>query len=459
MGSLIEGADLEPHRRLRQAARPALEAVPNVKTVVPMGISGALVTSGNTDRPRAERAARLCTASATRPRRRGADGLDDARSPTRRPTSARSSRCCRPTWQGHASVQDEKAMRPGGRGRGRAGRLRRVLGRVRPRSARAARVPGEPHRAPGHRRGHVVPALRRAPTSSLPQVLRPHEDRRRARHPAGAARLPVRQVHLRGAGQAEDRAPARQDQGGPRRPQARPSPTTRSCSGSCARTAAAGARAAAAARRPQDRRCSAASCRRSSASERGRRRQAAGRVLQDGRRQLRRAATSSSTTSWRRCWSSTGCGSATRSTIKAFTKSGYVQSVNLQGLRHLQLPGAREVAAGRRAQPDGPGLLPRALRLPDRRQDRRRSPRCKAAAGAKEVTRENAEAELFGSQWTTDAPTRRRGHRRGHARDRRRRRPRRGLAGRLRPGGAGSARVYDPKRARSRAWCSTPPSS
>jgi hypothetical protein len=43
--------------------------------------------------------------------------------------------------------------------------------------------------------------------AAFAQVVRPHEDRRRHHGPAGQARLPVFQVHVRRAGEAEDRAP------------------------------------------------------------------------------------------------------------------------------------------------------------------------------------------------------------------------------------------------------------
>ena len=47
------------------------------------------------------------------------------------------------------------------------------------------------------------------------------------------------------------------------------------------------------------------------------------------------------------------------------------------GLRHLPVPGAGEVDAGRRAQPDGHGVVPRALRLHERARSWRRSRRCR----------------------------------------------------------------------------------
>ena len=55
-------------------------------------------------------------------------------------------------------------------------------------------------------------------------------------------------------------------------------------------------------------------------------------------------------------------------TIKAFTRSGYVQSVNVPVYGTFQFQGLEKSHAGRRAQPDGPGVVPRALRLHERRE-------------------------------------------------------------------------------------------
>ena len=66
-----------------------------------------------------------------------------------------------------------------------------------------------------------------------------------------------------------------------------------------------------------------------------------------------------------------------------------------EGVRHLRLHGPREVAAGGRHQPDGPDELPRAVRLPDRDKAEELK-EIQRATGAKSVSRENAEDELFG---------------------------------------------------------------
>ena len=69
--------------------RATLLGVPNVKAVVPMGISGAIVTSGNTiDLALAELRA-TATASAPSAGRRARLAMDARDRPTRRPTSAR----------------------------------------------------------------------------------------------------------------------------------------------------------------------------------------------------------------------------------------------------------------------------------------------------------------------------------------------------------------------------------
>ena len=81
--------------------------------------------------------------------------------------------------------------------------------------------------------------------------------------------------------------------------------------------------------------------------------------------------------SWRRRWSCTGCASATSLTIKAFTRSRLRAVGQREGLRDVPVPGAGEVDAGGRAEPDGPGVVPRALRLPDAARSWPRSRSCR----------------------------------------------------------------------------------
>ena len=301
----------------------SLLKVPNVKAVVPMGISGALVTSGNTIDLAL---AKLRDAVQARAREPGptpsARAADAPGRRARRATSARSSRCCRTTsrtprrcW---TSAPSTRTTSP----RSRAPPPTQFWTELRHGPARRAGVPREPDRAARRPTPTCCSCATSAPTSTaFAAVVRPHEDRRRDGGPARQARLPVLQVHLRGAAQAEDRAPAGQDQGRRSRPQGETIATDPGAAALRAREQLAGARDPAPARRAQDRRRSAPSCSRSSGSKEDRRRQAAGRVLPDRRQQLRTRATTSSTRSWRRRWSCTACASATSLTIKAFTRT------------------------------------------------------------------------------------------------------------------------------------------
>ena len=95
-------------------------------------------------------------------------------------------------------------------------------------------------------------------------------------------------------------------------------------------------------------------------------------------------------------------------TIKAFTKSGYVQSINLQGLRHLQLHRPGEVAeAGQLNLMDLVSFRELYGYLTDDKKAEIAA--LKAGSNSKDVSRENAEAELFGSKTRRGAPRHRPG--------------------------------------------------
>ena len=121
------------------------------------------------------------------------------------------------------------------------------------------------------------------------------------------------------------------------------------------------------------------------------------------------SATTSSTRSWRRRWSSIGCAIGDVLTIKAFTRSGYVQSVNVPVYGTFQFQGLEK------------STLAGALNLMDMVSFRElygfmsgeklaEIQALQKEAGAHDVSRENAEAELFGKR--RRAPRRRRRPRR-----------------------------------------------
>ena len=102
-------------------------------------------------------------------------------------------------------------------------------------------------------------------------------------------------------------------------------------------------------------------------SQETRRRQAAGRLLPDRRPELPRALR----------LLLQGAGAVAGALSRAHRRRAHHQGLHpvglravgeRPGLRHLPVPGAGEVDAGGRAQPDGHGLVPRALRLHERRE-------------------------------------------------------------------------------------------
>ena len=118
------------------------------------------------------------------------------------------------------------------------------------------------------------------------------------------------------------------------------------------------------------------------------------------------SATTSSTRSWRRRWSCTACGSATSSPSRP-SRVGYVQSVNVPVYGTFQFQGLEK------------STLAGALNLMDLVSFRElygflsgeklaEVQALQKAAGAHDVSRENAEAELFGTQAPRSRPTRRR---------------------------------------------------
>jgi hypothetical protein len=173
MGSFnMDGDNLQPIDDFTQL-RDTLMKVPNVKSVVPMGIAGAIVTSGNTiDLALAELRDLYRKRARLQGEAGGGDGSRDRRQEGPRPPDGH--RASTAIWSTSPACTTSARCHPRTWRRSSAPHPR-VLGRVRPRSAAAAGVPGEPHRPPGHRRGHVVPALRGHRPGRLRQVLRPHE--------------------------------------------------------------------------------------------------------------------------------------------------------------------------------------------------------------------------------------------------------------------------------------------
>ncbi len=148
----------------------------------------------------------------------------------------------------------------------------------------------------------------------------------------------------------------------------------------------------------------------------GRRRQAAGDVLPDRRRELPRALR----------LLLPGARALAGAVPRAHRRRPHHQGLHplglravgeRPGLRHLPVPGAGEVDAGGRAQPDGHGVVPRALRVHERR----------------EAGRDPGAAE--GGRRPRGEPRERRGRavRQGRRAPRRRRRPRRRATSRRRP--------------------------
>ena len=308
MGRMMMGdpdlAQLDDFSRVRES----LLKVPNVKTVVPMGISGALVTSGNTIDLALEK-----LRNAVKRRRDAHDGRRSRgrRSPGRRREGPRS-----PDRRGPADGSEERQHdarrarhRQGRRGGRCARRVRPVLGGVRQGTVRVARIPREPYRQPGRRRRPPVPQLRRDRLPGVPEVIRPDEDRRGHDGAARQARLPVREARLRGAAQAQGGAAPRPDQGRRRFAGRDHREDARSGRGWCARTSRRCARSSPARRGEDDGlpRQAAARARQQGAG----RRQAAGRASSRPTTRTSTSATTSSTASWRRRWSCTGCASAT----------------------------------------------------------------------------------------------------------------------------------------------------
>ena len=267
---------------------------------------------GQHHRPRAREAAQRGASAARRPR-----PTRRARTPmpgrgARRGTSARSSRVLQGDLEERQGGARRARHRHGGRGGGAAAPPpTQFWARVRQGSVRVAGVPREPDRQPGGRRRSAVPQLRRHRLPGVPEVVRPHEDRRRHGGPARQARLPVREVRLRGAAQAQGGAPAGQDQGSASTRRARRSPRTPTCSGWCARTSRRCARSCCSSTRTR-RRPSAPSC----SSELGSQETDVGKLLaaffQTDDQNFDAALRLLLQASWRRRWSSTGSASATR---------------------------------------------------------------------------------------------------------------------------------------------------
>ncbi len=192
--------------------RASLLKVPNVKSVVPMGISGAMVTSGNTidlaleklrDAVKAERAAKTDADKA-----QARAQIEAEKGHVRQIVSV-----LQGDLKNAKAVLDEKAIDPADAAAVTRAASDEFWQDFDKDPFNGARVPREPDRQPGGRRRPAVSPLRRHRLPGLPEVLRSHEDRRRDDGPAGQARLPVRQVRLRRSAQAQDGAPARQDQG------------------------------------------------------------------------------------------------------------------------------------------------------------------------------------------------------------------------------------------------------
>ena len=201
---------------------------------------------------------------------------------------------------------------------------------------------------------------------------------------------------LRGTAQAEDRAPPRQDQGGTPGRAARPSPRTPSCSASCRRTAPRCARSCSSSTRPRRH-----DFRDKLQSELGSKETDVGKLLSaffqtdddNFARPLQ--------VLLRRARAVAGAVPRARrrhADHQGVHRRGYVQSVNVPVYGTFQFKGLEK------------SPLAGALNLMDlvsfrelygfltAREAWPRSRQLKAAAGAHEVNRENAEAELFGSK-------------------------------------------------------------
>ena len=374
--------------------RTSLLKVPNVKSVVPMGISGALVTSGNTIDLALEKLRNAVKARAnakTDAERARADAqVASEKGHVRQIVSVLQN-----DLKNAKTVLDARAIDQEDRPRSRA-RRRRRSGRD---------FDKDPLESLEFLENRIASQAADADLLFLRYVgtdFKAFEkafDRMKIVEgtmvPPGQARLPVRQVRLRGAAQAQDRAPAGQDPGGDRVDRARPSPPTRSCSAWCARTS---------------RRC-ARSCCSSTTSK-----------TADFRAKLQRELGSKETDvgkllaaffqtddeNFRQRYDffykqlapslelyRVRVGDVL--TIKAFTRSGYVQSVNVpvygtfqfQGLEKSTLAGAlnlMDLVSFRELY----GFMS-GEKLAEIQELRK-------ASGAHDVSRENAEAELFGSK-------------------------------------------------------------
>ena len=285
-----------------------------------MGISGAMVTSRQHHRPRAGEAARRCTGSARRPATATARARDAQASPDKKAHVRQIVTVLRERLrQRQTSCRTSARVRRGRRG-GEAGGLGRVLGEFDQDPLDGAGVPGEPDRPAGHRRRHAVPPLRghrlRRPFAQSFDRMKIVDGQAIPRGQRGflfAKYIYEEQLKLKTARRLDKIKEAIES----RRPDHRHGPRA---AAHRAREQYPGARAPAPARRPQDRSCSAPSCRRSWAA----RRPTSASCWRRSSRPTTAtspAATSSSTSSWRRRWSCTGCGSATRLTIKAFTRA------------------------------------------------------------------------------------------------------------------------------------------
>ena len=270
--------------------------------------------------------------------------------------------------------------------------------------------------------------------------------------PARQARLPVRQVRLRGAAQAQGGAPPGPDQGGRRLAAARPSPRTPELQRMVRENVSQVREILLQLDAAEDRPTSAPSC---SASSAARRRTSASCWPRSSR-----PTTRTSTQRYDFFYSELApslelyrvrVGDVL--TIKAFTRSGYVQSVNVPVYGTFQFQGLEK------------STLAGALNLMDLVSFRELygflsgeklaeiAGSCRRRRGAHDVSRENAEAELFGSK-----PDGGRGRRRAAPRSRRRPRPAsrpamrdlgESLGGKLQREEARS-RVFPPERGRDR---------
>ena len=209
-------------------------------------------------------------------------------------------------------LHDERTVAARRRRGGRARRHARVLGRLRPRPARSARVPGEPDRARWPPTPTCSSCATWAPTRPRSPVLRPHEDRRRARPSrrasaascspststrsssssrprAGWTRSRMASTNAQGQDRHRPRAAALRAGEQPRRC------ASCSCSSTRRKTELFRASCSSELARPSENRTWASCWPRSSRPT----------------TPTSTAATTSSTTSWPPRWSSTGCGWAT----------------------------------------------------------------------------------------------------------------------------------------------------